>query len=361
MPKINSLEVVHQDTNTDPYQNLHDILVDLNKSLALNKEVVDGTARAAIENLLELYANDKEAFLRSLTTLTATLDSTQAQLEEEIILRASAIEALARRTTTLSAKTASQFASVTEYAEAIASDVARKVSTYSQDTAPSGILSYGDLWYDTDDNKKLYRWNGVAWIATDDTRIATTYARWGVNVNANGHVAGVQLNSDNTGTSEFTVLADNFRVYKTGNLSDPMFDVGTVNGVTTVGIKGNLVVDGSIVTKGIGANATSVATSTVVGGTTATSATVNFTISGLATGETVPVHISTGLVADASCGMATYIDSTRLSLDSYTANHLAYIGSAVALGNGTYSASLSTDLVSSNNRRLSIQVIVSKR
>jgi hypothetical protein len=59
----------------------------------------------------------------------------------------------------------------------------------------------------------MYRWSGSSWVATDDLRIAKTYARWGVNVNANGHIAGIQLNADDTGTSEFTVLATAFRVY----------------------------------------------------------------------------------------------------------------------------------------------------
>ena len=254
MPKINSLEVVHQDTNKDSYQTLHDILVDLKKSLALNQELVDGDARVAIENLLEMYVNDKEAFLRSLQTLTAQFKNSEAKYEEEILLQASALEALAKRTTTLTAQTENNIASVREYSEAVASEAARKTTSYSQDTEPTGDLNYGDLWIDTnnnnklyswnglvwvdiskvatfrqtseptgatvgdiwmdtDDNNKMYRWSGSAWVVTDDLRIAKTYARWGVQVDANGNIAGIQLNADDTGTSEFTVLANAFRVY----------------------------------------------------------------------------------------------------------------------------------------------------
>jgi hypothetical protein len=296
MPKINSLEVVHQDTNKDSYQNLHDILVALNKSLALEKEVVDDNARAAIENLLEMYVNDKEAFLKSLQTLTTEFKNSQAIYSEEILLLASQLEAQAKRTTTLNAQTESQIATVTQYSEAVASEVERKTTTYTQDTEPTGTFTYGDLWIDTDDNNrtyswnglvwvditrvptyrqttapataaegelwmdtddnnKMHRWNGSSWVATDDTRIAKSYARWGVNVDVNGHVAGIQLNADDVGTSEFTVLADNFRVFKSGYTSSPMFAVGTVNGVNTVSINGNLVVDGTILTKGIANNA----------------------------------------------------------------------------------------------------------
>ena len=296
MPKLNSLEVVHQDTNKDSYQTLHDILVELNKSLALNKEVVDGEARASIENLLEMYVNDKEAFLRSLQTLTTQFKNSEAKYEEEILLLASQLEAQAKRTTTLTAQTENNLASVREYSEAVASEVERKTTTYTQDTAPTGNLTYGDLWIDTndnnrtyswnglvwvditreptyrqasapttavegelwmdtDDNNKMYRWDGSSWVATDDLRIATTYSRWGVQTTAIGGgktaVAGIQLNADNTGTSEFTVLADNFRVYKSNVTSDPIFTTGTVNGSNQVVVNGNLVVTGSIVANSV--------------------------------------------------------------------------------------------------------------
>lgn len=276
MPKINSLEVVHQDTNKDSYQTLHDILVDLKKSLALNQEIVDGEARVAIENLLEMYVNDKEAFLRSLQTLTASFKNSDAILEEEILLKASELEALARKVSTLTAQTETQYASVKEYSEAVASEVARKTTTYSQDAAPVGTdLVYGDIWidtndnnrmyswdglvwnevtkratfrqdtaptsaadgdiwYDTDDNNKIYRYNALtsSWELTADARVATTYARWGVQVDANGRVAGIQLNSDNTGTSQFTVLAEAFKVYNTSTgLNEPTFAV--VSGVVS--------------------------------------------------------------------------------------------------------------------------------
>lgn len=292
MPKINSLEVVHQDTNKDSYQNLHDILVELNKSLAINKEVVDGDARASIENLLEMYVNDKEAFLKSVQTLTAQFKNSESKYEEEILLQASALEALAKRVSTLTAQTENSIASVTEYAEAVASETDLKISTYSQDTEPTGDLTYGDIWFDTNDNNRQYRWNGLVWVevtkiptfrqttapataaigdlwmdtddnnkmwrwdgstwvATDDSRIAKAYARWGVNVSAGQYVAGIQLNADDTGTSEFTVLADNFKVYKSSIKSNPLFTVGSVNGTNQVIVNGNLVVTGSIVANSV--------------------------------------------------------------------------------------------------------------
>ena len=49
------------------------------------------------------------------------------------------------------------------------------VSVYAQDAEPSGgTYIEGDLWFDTNDGNKQYRYNGSAWVAVDDARITTT-------------------------------------------------------------------------------------------------------------------------------------------------------------------------------------------
>jgi hypothetical protein len=51
-----------------------------------------------------------------------------------------------------------------------------KVATYFQTAAPTGLVAgdVGDLWFDTDDGNKMYRWTGSAWVVSDDQRIAAT-------------------------------------------------------------------------------------------------------------------------------------------------------------------------------------------
>lgn len=44
-------------------------------------------------------------------------------------------------------------------------------SFYSASEPTSGDIGVGDLWIDTDDNNKLYRYNGTNWVACYDTRI----------------------------------------------------------------------------------------------------------------------------------------------------------------------------------------------
>lgn len=364
MPKINSLEVVHQDTNKDSYQNLHDILVDLNKSLALNKEIVDKDARASIENLLEMYVNDKEAFLHSVLTLTAQFKSSQAQYSEEILLRASEIEALARKISVLSASVDTANAALYEetnlrvtadeaFAQSISTlsaTVGSKNRTYYQTTAPTttGLVS-GDLWIDSDDGDKLYRWNGSSWVniqdaqigvntaaitneatarATADSANATSInavtarldtgdfatvktqssttaskvagieAKWGVTTNVNGYVAGIQLLNGGSTSSSFTVDASKFIVKKPDGTNGIEWN-GTSSRLNVSGdiyannLYGNVVNTGNVVDNAINKpSTTSIGTTTVQN-----SETVYITL-------TITTSVSCNIYASSSTGMS---------------------------------------------------------
>ena len=39
------------------------------------------------------------------------------------------------------------------------------LATFAQDNAPTSGMGTGDIWLDTNDDNKLYRWNGSAWVA----------------------------------------------------------------------------------------------------------------------------------------------------------------------------------------------------
>ena len=62
------------------------------------------------------------------------------------------------------------------------------VAIHSQDDEPTGV-NVGDLWFDTNDNNKQYRYNGSAWVAVDDTRLtsnATAISNLSTAVDLNG-------------------------------------------------------------------------------------------------------------------------------------------------------------------------------
>lgn len=86
---------------------------------------------------------------------------------------------------------------------------------------------------------------------TLNSEMGTLSARWGVAINSGGQVIGlVQLDGSPT-ESTFTVVADKLLVAHPTSAGTTVqaFVVGLVDGVSTVGINGNLVVDGTILAR----------------------------------------------------------------------------------------------------------------
>ena len=83
-----------------------------------------------------------------------------------------------------------------------------KNATYYQDNAPTGgTYEIGDLWIDTNDNDKLYTWDGTAWSLTQDSASAASAAQTAYNaaiaslqpsastiVNASNQITAVNTN-----------------------------------------------------------------------------------------------------------------------------------------------------------------------
>lgn len=71
-------------------------------------------------------------------------------------------------------------------AAAAAQDTADgKIDSFFQTSPPTGA-SLGDLWFDTDDNNKIYRYNGSSWVVSQDTGIPLAIA----------NAAGAQATAD---------------------------------------------------------------------------------------------------------------------------------------------------------------------
>ena len=69
----------------------------------------------------------------------------------------------------------SDFVTVTDPAAQAAAD--GKNSTYYQDAEPTGgTYLVGDMWVDTDDDNKLYTWDGTDWVLTQDSASAQATA-----------------------------------------------------------------------------------------------------------------------------------------------------------------------------------------
>ena len=142
-----------------------------------------------------------------------------------------------------------------------------EVNVFRQATAPTTGMITGDLW--VNNSGVVYRYEGGAWVSKAGSTVydllKTAIAQYVVKTQtASGDgklkIAGFGLYNDSTTGSEFAVLADRFYVY--GQKSDgssysniKVFTVDTTTTPPTVGINGNLIVDGSIVGEKIYAGA----------------------------------------------------------------------------------------------------------
>ena len=88
-------------------------------------------------------------------------------------------------------------------------------------------------------------------IETDTGSIKAQYT---VKLDVNGNVAGFGLMVSDDEPSQFVILANKFAVIAPDNDAVTPFIVSTVDGVSSVGIDGNLIVDGSVLANAIAAN-----------------------------------------------------------------------------------------------------------
>lgn len=117
-------------------------------------------------------------------------------------------------------------------------------------SAPSnstGQLRDGDIWFDTDDGNRIYRWNGTGWV---DVQRVLSLPDFGVGIRPIVHVSSLPTSGYNNG--DFVWLTTDGKLYR------------RVNGAWTkaiatndlVGqIDGAMIVNGTIIADKIGANA----------------------------------------------------------------------------------------------------------
>ena len=90
-----------------------------------------------------------------------------------------------------------------------------KIMTYAQASAPSGDLDVGDLWIETDNNNRMYRWSGSSWVPYTDTYsldawVTTTYDSFIDQLpdQINIQVTGTNTNPTDYFTAKAQIIAD---------------------------------------------------------------------------------------------------------------------------------------------------------
>ena len=109
---------------------------------------------SAIKTEQTARATADEALSSDIETLFSSVGNNTAAIQNEASTRASANESLSTQISTVQATANS------------------KNKIYLQSSAPTTGLTVGDIWYDSDDSNKSYRWSGSSWVSVTDVRIA---------------------------------------------------------------------------------------------------------------------------------------------------------------------------------------------
>lgn len=208
-------------------------------TLAAFTSEVSGSAQAAIQNEATARTSADNALSQQISTLSATVNannaSLNAALQNESTVRANADTALSQQITSLS----STVSGVSGTATAL---VNQEAATRA---AADNALSQQINTVQTNVNGQLATVQQT--LTAHGSNLSNLNAQYVLQVQAGQYVAGMQLAAGG-GSSSFAVLADKFLIAQPSAGAQPKqaFVLGTVNGQTTVGIGGNMILDGAI-------------------------------------------------------------------------------------------------------------------
>lgn len=161
----------------------------------------DDTAAIVVEQTVRVTEN--EAFAQQVTAITADIANTNAAVVTEQTARANGDSALA-------------------------SDIASVTSTANGNTTSINTLTTSV--------------NGIS-------------ANWTVSLNVNNRVAGMVTLNGTQNTTAFSVLADKFQIVHptVDGTTIQAFTTGLVDGISTVGMNGSVIIDGTLLARHIAA------------------------------------------------------------------------------------------------------------
>ena len=205
------------------------------------ESVVQEDDLAVVQQTIKVELGPDGALAQRIDLVVAKVDENTAAIYEEATARANADGAQATKINLVVAESAGNTAAIKNEATARASaDSALSKNISTVQTQVNG---------------------NTASIESQALSINGLKAQYTLKVNAGGKVAGMGIYADSSG-SVVDFLADRFYVSTPqGTGSKQVFSVGTINGVSAVGVSGNLITDGSITGRTI--SATSVIANTL--------------------------------------------------------------------------------------------------
>lgn len=200
---------------------------------------------------VEAAAVALRAEVASRAQLVATVAGVQAAVVEERSARSSADEAEAKARQQLEARVSTAEQGVANNAAALLEE---RTARADGDSANATALQQVRARLDTGDYAAVKEQ-----ASATASKVGGIEAKYVLMVDANGHTAAMELGSAD-GRSHVVFLADDFLIAQRDGSGPPKqaFIVGTVNGITTVGIDGALLVDGSVVARHIAAKSLTV-------------------------------------------------------------------------------------------------------
>lgn len=135
-----------------------DSLAQVVSTIDASYKSADVTTNARIATEETARASADSALSTRVDQVLATTNNNTAEIQNEALTRASANESLSTQISTVQATANS------------------KNKIHLQSPAPTTGLTVGDIWYDSDDSNKSYRWGGTAWVAVSDVRISQNVA-----------------------------------------------------------------------------------------------------------------------------------------------------------------------------------------
>lgn len=305
---------------------------------ALQSQVATNTA--AIQTEASTRAAADTATANQVNTLVTAVNGAQAAIQQEITARSSADSALTTSVTNLASRVGTAEGAIQTLQTVTSGLDANTVSNITTLTSTVGNLT-------TTVQDTATAVNGVTGKRT-------------LAIDANGKVTGIELLGGGLVGSQIKFQANSFIFYdpSTGLESVPFAISGG-----TVYINKAVIKNADIDTLKLANNAATATSSATIVNAKATQVVTLLTISGLGASETVPVHISAGVVANTGCNMYTFCNGEQLSVDYTKPANCSYIGSTKMLGNGTHTITVSIDLPSTDTtmRRLSVIAQAMKR
>lgn len=212
-------------------------LLEQTRSNTIRVEEVSENGAALVQTEAQTRADADEVLATQISTVSANLTTATNTLNAAIVTETNA---RVTQDTALAGQITSLTGTVNANTAALTTEQTARVSA---DTALSQSISTVS---------STVGQNTTA-IQSLTSSVNGVLARWGIAINTNGRIVGrVRMDGGASG-SVFDVLADKFIIVHpaANNTTIQAFITGLVNGISTIGINGNLIVDGTVAARSI--------------------------------------------------------------------------------------------------------------